>query len=85
MWCEVSALDALGVAAHRKMRAQEELASANRALAEALAGIHADGVPKCRIGWTARLNLLAHGFSDEALARLGLSDGNVRIMLDKVT
>lgn len=79
----MSALDDLGVAAHQKLRAQEALAQANQAMAAALAGLYRDGTPKCRVGSVARADLAMHGFSPEDVARLGMSDGNVRVMLDR--
>lgn len=80
----MSALDELGAAAHRKLRAQEELAAAQAALAEALAGIHVGGIPKCHVGALARNDLASHGFERDQVRRLGLSDANVRVILDRI-
>ncbi len=81
----MSALDELGVAAHRKIRAQAELAEANAALARALVSIHQDGIRKCRVGEIARIELGLHGFEQDMIGRLGLSDANVRVLLDRIT
>lgn len=78
----MNGFDALGVAAARKLEAQNELQAANVALARALRAIHASGVPKCHISERARQHLVTLGFEEE-LPRLGLSDGNVRVMLDR--
>lgn len=75
--------DALGAAAHRKLRAQDELAAANAALAAAVKALNLAGIPKCRVGGVARLDLGKHGFEAEQIARLAISDASVRLMLDK--
>ena len=75
--------DALGAAAHRKLRAQNELAAANAALTAAMKAINIAGIPKCKVGGVARLDLAKHGFEPEHIARLAVSDASVRLMLDK--
>jgi hypothetical protein len=79
----MSALDELGVAAHRKLRAQIELAAANTALTRALREVHRQGIPKCRIGPLVRDNLALHGFAPEDIRRIGLSNANIRLMLER--
>lgn len=76
-------LDLLGVAAMRKLRAQQELAAANASLAAALRLMAArPGEPKCRVGQHARAYLGLHGFGPEEMTALGISDSSVRNMLD---
>lgn len=74
--------DQIGSAAHRKLRAQEDLARANRDLAAALRALSLF-MPKCHVGPEVRADLALHGFEPEQVARLGLSDGNIRVILDK--
>lgn len=83
MWCEVNPYDALGVAAFRELRAQDELKAARKAKQEALRALHATGIPKCKVGSLARDDLAMHGFGPELIARLALSDASVRLVLDQ--
>lgn len=76
-------LDLLGSAAHRKLRAQEALALANADLAAALRGMHQGGMPKCHVALEARMELRSHGFDDDMLRRLALSNASVRLVLDR--
>lgn len=77
-------LDELGAAAHRKLRAQAELRDAQDELDEALRAVHASGICKSHVGEVARFELDRHGFDKDMIRRLGLSDGNVRLILDRI-
>ena len=79
----MTGLDRVGAAAHRKLRAQRELQEAQAALDEALAFLVVEGIRKCHVGEVVRLSLILHGFEPQQIARLGLSDGNVRVILDR--
>jgi hypothetical protein len=80
----MSAVDDVGVAAARKLRAQNELEAASADLAVALVDLHQETrTPKCRIGAIVRDYLLCHGFDSQMIHRLALSDGSVRNALDK--
>lgn len=84
MWKEVpDPMNLIGAAAHRKLRAQDELRAANADLAAALVALHHLGVPKCKVAEDVRDNLVLHGFLPEHISRLGLSDANVRLALDR--
>jgi hypothetical protein len=83
MRSEVNPFDALGVAAHRKLRAQDELAAANAALSAALRSLNLAGLPKCKVASVARLDLSKHGFEPEQISRLAISDASVRLILDR--
>lgn len=79
----MSKFDDLGVAAMRKLRAQQELAAADAELALQVRGVWCEGTePKCRIGKVVRDYLTLHGFGPEEQATLGVSDGSIRNMLD---
>jgi len=79
----MSLLDALGAAAHRELRAQEELRAARAAKDEALRAIWQAGFAKCHVAEMARFDLSLHGFDAEMISRLALSDASVRLVLDR--
>jgi hypothetical protein len=80
----MSAIDDVGIAAARKLRAQKELADASADLADAVVALHRNGVtPKCRIGIVVRAHLSRHGFDKGMIHALAISDGSVRNMLDR--
>ena len=74
--------DLLGIAAMKKLKAQDALDEANRELAEAVRLIHRAGQPKCWVGQSVRTYLDMHGFDEELRARLAVSNGSIRNMLD---
>ena len=76
-------LNRLAAAAHRELRAQAELAAAKAAKQNALRMIHAEGVPKRRVGAEARSCLQIHGFGLDLISLLALSDASVRLVLDR--
>lgn len=80
----MSALDELGAAAHRKLRALADLQDAQADLDAALAAIHTGGCPKCHVGAIARSDLATHGFEQAQIRRLGVSDASVRVILDRM-
>lgn len=80
----MNALDLMGAAAHRKLRAQKELALAQAALDEALLAVHRGGIRKCHVGAIVRSDLKLHGFEQAQLRRLGVSDASVRVILDRL-
>lgn len=65
----------------RVLTAQRRLAEAVRRKEIVLEMIHEDGVTQRALGGLARRALASEGFGREEIARLGLSDGNVRLIL----
>ena len=77
------ALDAVVTAARRKIEARRALEDAQAAVADALRGVHASGVPKTRIAEHVGSRLRAEGFDEEDLAVVALSPSSVRHILDR--
>lgn len=79
----VAHVDKAVTACRRLLKALDARDAAIRDRDAALRGMVEDGVAKARIGPTLRKRLQAAGISDEDVARLGVSDGNIRLALDR--